>query len=435
MMVANSSGMLERLATRVFFWSALTVIAAMGGVLSVGADLSFVATAFGADMAIGTLLPAFSGAATILSLAAFGLALAGIAFLRRSRVTVAGASEANDRALQLQVAMQANAEGVFLLRTVRDATGAIVDFEVRDVNASGARLLRSEPQQLTGRRLRRDFPAALHESVFARYVEAITLHTPLVEDVRVSRRQFAGGWLFHQAVPTGEGVAVTLRDISQRKREESRLRRASLTDELTQLYNRRGFLSLADQQLRIARRQDRDAVLMYVDMDGFKDVNDHHGHAEGDRALAAVGRLLRRAVRDCDVVARLGGDEFTIMALDADRASARLIQRRIEDRIALLNASGELAAPLSLTIGHTRVRPTDQASLTELLARADALLYARKRRRKLTADAQASARRRARASAPAAIKAPVKAPVKVPVNAVPPELADRTPYFPTRVAG
>jgi diguanylate cyclase (GGDEF)-like protein len=174
---------------------------------------------------------------------------------------------------------------------------------------------------------------------------------------------------------------------------------------------------------------------MYVDMDGFKDVNDHHGHAEGDRALAAVGRLLRRAVRDCDVVARLGGDEFTIMALDADRASARLIQRRIEDRIALLNASGELAAPLSLTIGHTRVRPTDQASLTELLARADALLYARKRRRKLTADAQASARRRARASAPAAIKAPVKAPVKVPVNAVPPELADRTPYFPTRVAG
>jgi diguanylate cyclase (GGDEF)-like protein len=435
MMVANSSGMLERLATRVFFWSALTVIAAMGGVLSVGADLSFVATAFGADMAIGTLLPAFSGAATILSLAAFGLALAGIAFLRRSRVTVAGASEANDRALQLQVAMQANAEGVFLLRTVRDATGAIVDFEVRDVNASGARLLRSEPQQLTGRRLRRDFPAALHESVFARYVEAITLHTPLVEDVRVSRRQFAGGWLFHQAVPTGEGVAVTLRDISQRKREESRLRRASLTDELTQLYNRRGFLSLADQQLRIARRQDRDAVSMYVDMDGFKDVNDHHGHAEGDRALAAVGRLLRRAVRDCDVVARLGGDEFTIMALDADRASARLIQRRIEDRIALLNASGELAAPLSLTIGHTRVRPTDQASLTELLARADALLYARKRRRKLTADAQASARRRARASAPAAIKAPVKAPVKVPVNAVPPELADRTPYFPTRVAG
>lgn len=302
----------------------------------------------------------------------------------------------HDRVRQLQLAMQANVEGVFLLRAIRDGSGAITDFEIRDVNPSGARLLRADPHGLIGRRLKRDFPTDLHAVLFARYVETIASNTPFMEEVRVSRQQFAARWLYHQSVATGNGVAVTLRDISTRKREEMRLRHASLTDDLTRLYNRRGFLTLAEQQLRIARRQGKDAVLMYVDMDDFKRLNDQHGHAEGDRALAAVGRLLRKSVRDCDVVARMGGDEFTLVALDADRVAARIIQQRIEAQVALLNASGELVAPLSLTIGHTRVRPGDQASLTELLGRADTLLYERKRRRKLAATVGTTSRTAAR---------------------------------------
>ena len=324
---------------------------------------------------------------------------------------------------QLQEAMQLNTEGIFLLRAVRDATGAIVDFEFRDVNPSGVRLLRAESHTLVGRRLCRDYPAFIRAGVFERYVEAIASHTPFTEDIRVSRRLFTAGWLNHQSVPTGDGVAVTLRDITGYKREEARLRRASLTDDLTRLYNRRGFLTLADQHLRIARRQGKDAVLMYVDMDEFKALNDRHGHAEGDRALAAVGRLLRRSVRDCDVVARIGGDEFTLVALDADRVAARIIQQRIEAHLSLLNASHELAAPLSLTIGHTRVRPSDHASVTELLGRADALLYERKRRRKLMAAARNGAQppRHARMNRPpvaasAALSSPMLDPSYVPTR-------------------
>jgi diguanylate cyclase (GGDEF)-like protein len=182
-------------------------------------------------------------------------------------------------------------------------------------------------------------------------------------------------------------------------------------------------------------------------MDDFKALNDRYGHAEGDRALTAVGRVLRRAVRDCDVVARMGGDEFTIMALDADRAAARIIQKRVEERIALLNASGELAAPVSLTIGHTRVRPTDNAGIAELMARADSLLYARKKRRKLTVAAatRAVARVRPRSSLN-------HRPMSAPVTAVPPDVAaiaravavaaasrmptsaSGTPFVPTRMS-
>ena len=114
----------------------------------------------------------------------------------------------------------------------------------------------------------------------------------------------------------------------------------TLVDDLTRLYNRRGFITLAEQQLRIARRQGKDAVVMYAAMDDFKQINDTHGHAVGDRVLAAVARLLQDTVRDCDVVGRLGGDEFTVLALDADGAGARAIQRRVDERLAVLNASG-----------------------------------------------------------------------------------------------
>ena len=333
-------------------------------------------------------LASLNEAAPFLSFAALVLALCGWWLLRRETVR-RGTDESalRQEMRRLQDAMHASADGVFLLRALRDVTGHVTDFEITDANPTGARLLRAARGELVGRRLRRDLSDQISATLLEQYADAIALNTPLVEDVRVDRRRFGAGWLLHQAVPTAEGVAVTIRDISTRKREEVRLRRASLTDHLTQLYNRRGFMTLAEQHLRIARRQEKDVVLLYVDMDEFKQLNDSFGHAEGDRALMAVGRLLRRAVRDCDIVSRIGGDEFTIMALDADGAAARLIQRRIEERIALLNASNELSAPLSLTIGHTRVRPNDSAPLTELLMRADQLLYARKRQRKLTAAA------------------------------------------------
>ncbi len=383
--------MLDRLATRATYWGALAVVSATGGLVSI--DGSVRETGLHASNGLLAMptrlvtagLSSVVDAAPILSFLALVLAIGGWLLLRRETARRVDVDLALHQEMhRLKDAMHASADGVFLLRALRDAAGVITDFEISDANPTGARLLRASTGALIGQRLRRDLPANISEPLLEQYADTIALNAPLVEDVRVDRRRFTAAWLLHQAVPTAEGVAVTIRDISSRKREELRLRRASLTDHLTQLYNRRGFMTLAEQHLRIARRQEKDVVLLYVDMDDFKQLNDSFGHAEGDRALMAVARLLRRAVRDCDVVSRMGGDEFTIMALDADGAAARLIQRRIEERIALLNASHELAGPLALTIGHTRVRPTDQASLSDLLARADQLLYARKRRRKLS---------------------------------------------------
>ena len=400
--------MLDRFAMRALLWGALAMCLGAGGLLSVGSSWHIssplVLAAVTPLHALSLHAPTFAQMAPALSFTAFAMSIGGLFLLRRelARTSVATRPEQPEtaaRVKQLHDAMHANADGVFLLRAVRASDGTITDFEISDVNAAGTTLIRATGSVI-GRRIRRDFPPILHHNLIERYAAILSARQSIAEELRVSPRLFTSSWLSHQIVPTDDGLVVTLRDVSARKREEHRLRQASLTDDLTRLYNRRGFLTLADQQLRIARRQMKDALLMYVDLDEFKELNDRYGHAEGDRALIAIGKLLRRAVRDCDVVARMGGDEFTIMALDADRAAARIIQRRIEERVALLNASGEFQTTIALTIGHTRVRPTDTASVTELLARADSLLYARKRRRKLTASAteRVHSRQRARAT-------------------------------------
>lgn len=282
---------------------------------------------------------------------------------------------------RLRAAMHGSIDGVFLLQAVRDDDGTIRDFELLDVNPMGAALLKQPREEMLGQRTSDAAPLRCNSALFADYVQAIETGTSIVSELRVSQRRFATTWLWHQAVPVDGGIAVTIRDIAGRKKEEESLRRASLTDELTGLYNRRGFLTLAEQQLRLARRQGKDLVLFFADLDGFKQVNDRFGHAAGDRTLKAVAGLLRGAVRDSDIVARLGGDEFTFMAVDGDANAATAIRRRINQRITALNARNELAAPLSVSIGHVRVTASQPHSLEELLASADRVLYQQKSQR------------------------------------------------------
>lgn len=390
--------MFDRLALRTPFWGVIIL-------------LSLTAAGLSASASIGAV-SASVDAAPLLSAAALIIAIAGWRLLHRQLLQrMQEDASLRDRVRRLQDAMQANVDGMFLLRAVRTTAGEITDFEIADVNDSGAATLYRTRDQLIGRRIRNDLAAPLADVLFERYVDAITLRTPVVEELRVDRREVAASWLFHQAAPTADGLAVTVRDISTRKRDELRLRKACLTDDLTRLYNRRGFMALAEQHLRIARRQGTDAVVMYIDMDDFKQLNDCHGHATGDRALVAVSRLLQNTVRDCDVIARMGGDEFTILAIDADAMGARAIQKRLDEQLALLNASGELPMALSLTVGHTRVRPGDTASMSELLARADQLMYARKRRRQTAKVVDAGHQHRTSRRAPRLV--PVQVPVEV----------------------
>jgi two-component system cell cycle response regulator len=173
----------------------------------------------------------------------------------------------------------------------------------------------------------------------------------------------------------------SIRYAMERHRLLAQIRAMSLTDELTGLYNRRGFFSLAEHQLRVADRTKRELALLFADLDGMKWINDQLGHTEGDRALRDTAALLRSTFRDSDIVARLGGDEFVVLAPGVAPAGVEAMARRLGAAVQALNADPGRVYTLSLSIGVTTWDPAAPATLDELLARADSLMYHHKQLR------------------------------------------------------
>lgn len=159
---------------------------------------------------------------------------------------------------------------------------------------------------------------------------------------------------------------------------ERELRHLALCDDLTCLYNRRGFFAAATQQLKVARRNLKSAVLLFCDLDGLKLINDTFGHREGDLALVRTAGALETVFRDSDVVGRLGGDEFAVLATDLSPAHQQTILARLQK--ALNHASkDEPRYALSLSVGSAWFDPHEPISLGELMEQADRAMYDRKR--------------------------------------------------------
>jgi diguanylate cyclase (GGDEF)-like protein len=172
-----------------------------------------------------------------------------------------------------------------------------------------------------------------------------------------------------------------MREISQRQKVEDEVRRLSLTDELTGLHNRRSFFLLADQLMRSARRNDQFCLLFFIDLDGLKKLNDVHGHEAGDLAIIAAAQVLTAAFRQSDVVARIGGDEFVVLAVDAGEPSDAL-SARVQALVDEFNGSERCRYPIGLSIGAVGCSPKELKPLGELLACADASMYANKQSRR-----------------------------------------------------
>ena len=156
------------------------------------------------------------------------------------------------------------------------------------------------------------------------------------------------------------------------------LRSLALTDDLTCLYNRRAFLALAGQQLKVARRNSHGLLLFFADVDHLKEINDSHGHREGDFALIQAADALERTFRSSDVIARLSGDEFAIMALEANCEDREVILRRLGKNLKASNSS-DGRYQLSLSVGMARFDPKHPVSLGKLIASADEAMYEEKR--------------------------------------------------------
>jgi two-component system cell cycle response regulator len=186
-------------------------------------------------------------------------------------------------------------------------------------------------------------------------------------------------------------VAVTIvsKDVNDLKQMEEKLRNLSLTDELTGLYNRRGFFKMVESVLKLAKRQNKSAFLLYADLDNLKEINDVLGHHEGDHALIDTANLFKATFRETDIVARIGGDEFVIIPIADKREDAETVIARYKEYVKAHNENNDRAYKLSISVGMSCYDPDDPRSIDDLLKQADKLMYEDKMLKQKTVDENA----------------------------------------------
>lgn len=174
-----------------------------------------------------------------------------------------------------------------------------------------------------------------------------------------------------------------LRYAFERHGMQMALRKESTLDELTGLANRRGFLMLADQHAMLAKRTGERFVVVFIDMDRLKPINDTLGHQAGDAAIAETADVLRVCFRESDILGRLGGDEFALLLPATESNSEHSIRQRLHQEIQQRNLQPERRYQLCVSVGIVMSDPHQPLAVEEMLAQADALMYEEKQKGRL----------------------------------------------------
>lgn len=162
-------------------------------------------------------------------------------------------------------------------------------------------------------------------------------------------------------------------------RMHERLHDISLHDELTGLYNRRGFFTIAEHLLKTAKRQQSGLFMLYCDLDDLKGINDVAGHQKGDWALIDTANILKETFRGSDIIARIGGDEFVVMPIETTGDNLEAVINRLQKALELDNATGKCEYKLSISTGTAYFNPWSPCTIDELLSQADKSMYEQKR--------------------------------------------------------
>ena len=242
--------------------------------------------------------------------------------------------------------------------------------------------------ELTGRSIIEFLPEEKRPLIgaFFRQIEHEGIASGLLPIVAKDGRELT--WRYQSILVTEEGrrpyVIGHALDVTELVAAQIELRDLSLTDELTGLLNRRGFLHLAEQQLRLERHKGtaRGLNLLFADMDGLKKINDTVGHEAGSDAIKELAGAVKSVVRDGDLVARWGGDEFVILTIGAEDENVDAMIERIERRLDEHNAENGKSYLVACSIGKAPVNLKGDKTFEEFIAEADEAMYTAKRRRK-----------------------------------------------------
>lgn len=255
-----------------------------------------------------------------------------------------------------------------LLETNRDAI-LVIDEEglVRFANAAAKTMFGDSDDKL--KELARHIPRTpgAAQELELQCCEGLSIHV----DARIESTDWDGKPM----------ALAVLRDITDSVRMRKELQQLSLTDELTGLYNRRGFALLAERAASRAGKNGERLFVMFSDLDFMKHINDTWGHKEGDRALMDTASILRRSFRDEDILARMGGDEFAAFGILPAPVEVETLIKRVQDQVTTFNSLKSREYPLALSVGACIFDPATGETFTMVLERADTMMYEIKKAR------------------------------------------------------
>lgn len=276
-----------------------------------------------------------------------------------------------------RLATEEGREGFYICRPIQDRDGVVVDFEVVDCNQRGAEFYERTRDGMIGIRL-----SELHardstdwrERLFRRFLIAVERGV-FEDDIEVRLKGRQKKWFHLKMIHSAELLSITTSDITESKEHLFELERKGNEDPLTALPNRHWLTAYLPSALQRASQENTLVALLFIDLDGFKNVNDTAGHDSGDELLRNVAKRLTLAVRPGDHVVRIGGDEFLVVVerLDDRDCAAQIAERVLiafKERFRLARGMFPVGASIGIS-----VFPSDGADMQELLIHADAAMY------------------------------------------------------------
>lgn len=274
-----------------------------------------------------------------------------------------------------RMATEGGSEGFYIARPIADSRGVVVDFEVIDSNRRGAEFLNRRREDLIGQKVSSVYGAVDLSRLLTILRQALRIGAYEGEVEVPKSSPFTARWVHVKILRSDGDLAIALRDISDTKAHVDELERRSNEDTLTGLPNRHWVQNYLPKAVEHAQKNHSLLALLFIDLDGFKGVNDRLGHAAGDELLRNAAARLKVAVRPHDHVVRLGGDEFVVvieqMAHKSDAAHvAARIRHAFREKFRL--ALGEHAISASIGIS---IFPSDGTDADTLLRHADVAMY------------------------------------------------------------
>lgn len=293
-----------------------------------------------------------------------------VALDRSRQAAIAGMAKA-------EAAMESNVDGFFILESMRDKAGEIVDMRYVTMNAAGEKILARPRAEVIGRGMCECYPVLHDDGLLAACRVVVSAGGTLLLDRPSVVRSMH--WYEMQVTKLGDGVSLGVRDVTSARNAVEMIRHQSLHDPLTGAVNRIGFNAALTAALAEAGRSSELVAVALMDIDRFKALNDRLGHLAGDQMLVLVAARLKGCLRPLDTIARFGGDEFVVVLRNVRLEALDMIQAKLS---AALNQPAEIDGEMvdvSVSVGLS-VYPLDGLNADDLLNAADAAMYAAKRR-------------------------------------------------------